>query len=199
MGTYTSNTLEGTINGTFSVEADAYGSLQLPGGITIENTLRRKTVKSYERVFTNSSQLIDIYTCRWYGQYNRYPLLVLTTIETISGTNTSISHQAAYNNIINSAPTVLDALTIDNSFDLYPNPVSNKLTINLNIHNSGEVVMDLYDIAGNKLHTLINQYTDEGEHIFEIFPQNLGLQNGMYLIKVNATGKILTKEFIYSE
>jgi len=198
-GTYQSKYIEGIVDGNYTVEADAYGTLLLPGDVSIKNTLRVKTVKTYDRIFENSIQHVIITTFRWYNSTNRYPLLVFTTINTTSGKNTSTARQAAYNNKVSSSAIQDAALSASNLLDFYPNPVNDDLNINFQLNNPGKVLIDLYDISGKKLCTLINEDYQPGSYDQKFDIQHLGLRNGSYLMKASLAGKHTTKEFIVSE
>ncbi len=197
-GTYSDNGIKAAIDGSYSVEADAYGKLILPGNVVANNTLRVKSVKNYSRIFSGSVQNIEIVTYRWYNKYNRYPLLVLTSIKATTGNSTSESHQAAYNNKLKSSPIKSTALA-ENDLSLYPNPVIDKLTVRYYVETAGPVLIELFDNTGKKIKSLQNNYMEQGNYSFEINTKDAGLPTGMYFIRAVISGNPVSKEFVLKD
>ncbi len=195
-GTYSANGIKATINGTYSVEADAWGKLILPGNVVATNTLRVKSVKDYDREFSSSTQHIEIITYRWYNENNRYPLLVLTSIKATTGSNSTYSYQAAYNNRLKSALSVENTKLDENALMLYPNPVVDKLTVKYHVETTGPVSIELFDNSGKKIKSLLDKNLIRGDYSLELDAQNNGLPSGMYYIRAIMSGKSVTKEFV---
>jgi len=69
----------------------------------------------------------------------------------------------------------------------YPNPFSLSTTISWHLENPGNTTIDIYDMMGRKVKTLVNQYYHHGNHNVKFSPVNLSpgvyyyqLQNGNY-------------------
>jgi hypothetical protein len=187
------------LSGTYEVTADGYGKLILPGMVTIENTLRVKTVKTYEMQLNGSMHYTEINTFRWYGAYNRYPLLVLTSIKTTTGTEVHIHYQAAYNNVVNSRLPETGNGIPTASIRAYPNPVTSLMNLEYALAEPGEVTIDLYAHTGKKIKTLINNYLEKGTYNLRLIPEEQELPAGLYIIKASFGETILTEEIIITE
>lgn len=180
----------GTINGTYTVEADAFGTLMLPGGKEFESTLRVKTTKSYETVFSSTTQEVVIVTYRWYNQTHRYPLLVLTEYTTKVGDKEIVNHQAAYNN---NAVNHIESLITEDVL-LFPNPASSALTLNLNSTKSGLLEFKIIDASGR----LIRQFNLEviaGHQSFDLSKEIKGLQPATYSLVIGSENDRIVKSF----
>jgi hypothetical protein len=181
----------GTISGNYTIEADAFGTLILPGGKQFESTLRVKTTKSYETVFSNSTQEVVIVTYRWYNQIHRYPLLVLTEYTTVVGDNEIVNHQAAYNN---NAVNYIESM-ITESVLLYPNPASSALTLELNSTKSGSLEFEIIDASGKSVRQF-NQEVIAGYQSFDLSDEIKGLQPATYMLIIGAENDKIIKSFI---
>jgi hypothetical protein len=184
------NVPTGSITGTYTVEADAFGTLILPGGKQFETTLRVKTIKSYENVFSNSTQEVEIITYRWYNESHRYPLLVLTEYTTKVGDNVNVNHQAAYNsNAVNHVvPLVVESIL------LYPNPASSALTLELNSQLTGSLEFELFDASGRSVRKF-NREVIPGHQSFNLSNEIKGLKPATYMIVIDNGKDKIVKNF----
>lgn len=185
----------GTISGTYTVEADAFGTLILPGGKQFETTLRVKTVKDYETVFSNSTQEVRIITYRWYNQAHRYPLLVLTEYTTTVGENTNVNHQAAYNsNAVNYiTPLVTESIL------LYPNPTASSLTLEMNSTLTGALNFEVIDASGRLVRKFEREVISAGQQSFNLSNEIKGLQPASYMMVIEYSNNKIVKNFTLSE
>ncbi len=77
--------------------------------------------------------------------------------------------------------------TAANSFALrqnYPNPFNASTTINYSLQKPGDVVLKIYNLAGQEVEILANGFQTAGEH--EITWQPQGLQSGIYFCRIKA-------------
>jgi hypothetical protein len=196
-GIYKTSKNETDISGTYEVVADGYGKLMLPGNVTYDNTLRVKTIKNYTRELENMGQDIEIITYRWYCEFHRYPLLVLTKIKSTTGSSISESYQAAYNNLVNTPAKLNKEKTVtDKLFEVYPNPVDNVLTVKYEVSEKSDVMIELFDLTGKKVKSLINKEMDSGLYSIELNVKDEEISKGTYLLKVKIDNKTRTKEII---
>lgn len=196
-GTYTTSDVSGSIEGTYEILADAYGTLILPD-VTIENAIRVKNTKYYTKTYNNYSTDIELETYRWYHQGNRYPLLVLTKVtSTNSNGNTYTSTQAAFKSEVNKNAIVENAVSIDNSINIYPNPVTDIVNISYTLLADEKVNISLYDISGKKLNTLMNESRKAGAHTesIEINKAHKGIGAG--ILKVETGNGTVTQSIIF--
>ncbi|HSW53722.1 MAG TPA: 5'-nucleotidase C-terminal domain-containing protein [Ignavibacteriaceae bacterium] len=81
----------------------------------------------------------------------------------------------------------------------YPNPFNPSTTINYSIAEAGNVELKVYDILGNEVATLVNEYKPEGKYEVE-FNSHSGevrnLTSGVYIYTLRISNYIQTKKMI---
>ncbi len=89
-----------------------------------------------------------------------------------------------------------DELGIPNSVELqqnYPNPFNPSTSINFGVPTSGKVTLEVFDVLGRKVATLINaENRVAGRHTINFDAQNLA--SGMYIYRLQAGNSVLTKK-----
>ena len=76
----------------------------------------------------------------------------------------------------------------------YPNPFNPATTIKYNLLKSGDVIFNIYNLAGQNIKTLVNGFQKMGEH--EITWQPEGLPNGIYFYRLQAGDYLESKKLI---
>lgn len=74
----------------------------------------------------------------------------------------------------------------------YPNPFNPSTTINYTLKTSGSVNLKVYDITGRLVQELVNGHKNAGEHTVSFNASNLA--SGLYIYRLHAAGKIITKK-----
>jgi PKD repeat protein len=69
----------------------------------------------------------------------------------------------------------------------HPNPFSTYTTLKYELAYDASVIMDVYDMQGNKIRELINEQQSEGEHLQQVYAT--GLNSGFYFIKMMVDGQ----------
>jgi protocatechuate 3,4-dioxygenase beta subunit len=69
----------------------------------------------------------------------------------------------------------------------YPNPYHKDISIPLTLHQSGRVVIELFDLNGKKLLVLHDNQLSEGDHTVSFTMDNLGLPVAPYLYQITFT------------
>ncbi|NOX85609.1 MAG: T9SS type A sorting domain-containing protein [Chlorobi bacterium] len=82
--------------------------------------------------------------------------------------------------------------------NVYPNPVHDRFTLSLNIINSGETTIGLYDIRGVKIATLKKQYLKAGVILFSFNLNDYNLPAGKYLISIVTENGRTVKKIIFN-
>jgi hypothetical protein len=86
------------------------------------------------------------------------------------------------------------------SFDLFqnqPNPVKEKTQINFELNSHGSVTLDLYDLLGNKITSLINQNLIAGNYSVPVETENVS--NGIYFYTLKKDGISKSMKMIISK
>jgi len=82
----------------------------------------------------------------------------------------------------------------------YPNPFTESSFISFRLKNPSEVTLQLFDISGKQISTLINQKPyPKGKHVTRIDAGKLGLQPGAYLVKLSTKKEQITTRIFLVE
>lgn len=93
-----------------------------------------------------------------------------------------------------------DYTSIDNfigeNFDLKinPNPIKSEAIINYNLENSSRVYINLYNLYGKKVRTLLNKQKEKGNHQINFYKN--GLSTGIYFLKFSTINNSKTIKII---
>ncbi len=196
-GSYKMGSQTSDIKGNYEVVADGSGTLILPDNYVVDNTLRVRTLKNYSYEMSGSGHLFEIVTYRWYCEWHRYPLLVLTQIKSTVNDHTGIAYQAAFNNELSRPAGEPDrTIRADYLFEVYPNPAEKLLNIIYTVEDESRVWFGLYDLSGKPLKVIYDQEMAAGTYHLELNLQDEGLNEGAYLLKTEIGGKTQTQKFM---
>lgn len=188
----------GSITGTYKISADGYGTLILPGNITVYNTLRVKSDKNYEQNIGLTRQEIKIETYRWYAESNRYPLLVLTEVTTNSSNK---SYQAAFNNEVLLPSALKESETkVDDNFTVLPNPVNDVFKIFISDDsNNSKMIFEFFDITGKKVNTVFDEHIPGQFYSKTLNTKEIGLEKGLYILRATVGENSYSKHLIVAQ
>ncbi len=74
----------------------------------------------------------------------------------------------------------------------YPNPFNPSTTIHYSLARAGKVVLKLYNMLGNEVRTVVNEWKEAGEYSVEC--KATGLPSGVYIYRLSAPGYSETKK-----
>jgi thiol-disulfide isomerase/thioredoxin len=116
----------------------------------------------------------------------------------VDGTMKTIGNGAAfgYKEVtefsVDSGVGIDDLAKVEESIEVFPNPVVNSSTIRFNLHQSSDVTVELYNSAGKLVRELANGYLQAGAN--DVTLSASGLTNGVYFIKINAGDQTITRK-----
>jgi PKD repeat protein len=93
----------------------------------------------------------------------------------------------------------IENISDPNHFNIYPNPVKNNSTIAYTLNGTANVKLDVYNVLGVKVQSLVNTQQEVGEYQFTFNPQNSQLKPGVYFISLTVDKKISTMRIIVME
>jgi len=160
---------------------------------------------------------LSISTFPWSGEYfNKIPIQIVAIPENnyyFSGWNGDISlnkdslNIMLLNDIFITANFVKDTLAqsinepavqeLSTTFFLaqnYPNPFNPTTTIRFQLAKSRRVVLNIYDVRGKKVTTLVDGFQDQGNHQIKFNATNLA--SGLYFYTLSVGDCVLTKKMI---
>jgi hypothetical protein len=81
---------------------------------------------------------------------------------------------------------------------IYPNPVSDISTIQFNLKESSDVLIEVYNIQGQRVNQLANGNLAQGTHEI-VWSVDSNVQNGIYFIKLQSGNDVITKKIFVSK
>lgn len=103
-----------------------------------------------------------------------------------SGLSITITPSETVSNEIDSKPI---GFTLDQN---YPNPFNPSTNIQYTLNTPGKVSLVVYNLMGQKVATLVNEIKTQGTHQVTWDASNIA--SGIYIYRLNAGGKMLTKQ-----
>ena len=165
----------------------------------LENAISGNVQTPYLIVDTRATTKVDSSTYRASGSIGPRQVAAMNDLR-FSLTNYSdikyLIEQGKFDNL-----TAIDDNpfnSVPNEFVLYqnyPNPFNPSTTISWNMKNSGKVTLKLFDVLGNELETIINEYQAAGFHsTFYII--NSKFSSGIYFYKLSTPNYSETKPMV---
>ncbi len=111
--------------------------------------------------------------------------------------NSIIANDTSYCILSNSLPNttrIFDS-TKTEILSNYPNPFSESTKIYFNVDKSSSILLELYDVLGNKVETLLEAKAKPGKYEFEYKPKKIS--QGNYFIVYTAKGEIYSRKILY--
>ena len=117
-----------------------------------------------------------------------------------NGSSSGDQWNHATNFLINVTTSVENENNIIKSFELfqnYPNPFNPTTTISYNLKNDGFVVLSIFNLYGEKVAEIVNEYQKEGYHSVEFDASRYNLSSGSYFYVLSTNGEVGIKKFVY--
>ena len=187
------------IAGSYSVRADAYGRLILPGGHEVTDALRVVSKRSYDVLLGDLPNHNEITTYRWYARNERFPLAVLTSYSSTACGQGNISYQAAYRIPSSQKEAVNPDLPGITHLKVFPNPVENEFTIDYHLSSDAAVLLELYDNTGKKIATLLKEQKRAGSHQEYIQTEKYSMYPGVYFVRSLIGEQSQSTSFVFAE
>jgi len=191
-------------SGTTTVDADAWGTLDLPFGVSIDSVLR---VKTTENLVTDTiviplppiTILPVVISAEYINYYkpsiSKYPLLSF-----INGTYTQDNNTLDSSRVIISQYPIASLTSIEEkaseiNVELFPNPSNNGLTtLSFELENSTAVTIEILNAVGQSVKQLFSGNLAQGENNLKI--KTSDLSKGLYFVNINIDNKITTTKLL---
>ncbi|MCQ2207266.1 MAG: T9SS type A sorting domain-containing protein [Paludibacteraceae bacterium] len=193
-GSYNTGATVEPITGSYTSEADAWGTLELPDGNIYNNVLRVKLTKNYQQQSGSLTYTIQTVRYQYYAEGVRYPVLIVLENHVASDCNCTCGNytteQAYYlPGAQAESKQVLSGKSVaDNSvrINVYPNPFRETLNASVKINNATEANVDIVDAAGRKIKDFGSYNLVEGENAVTL--ETADIVPGNYFIRVSVDG-----------
>ncbi|MCX7985625.1 MAG: T9SS type A sorting domain-containing protein [Bacteroidales bacterium] len=172
-----------TVSGTYEVFADAYGTIILPNQVVIDNVLRVKQTRTIQ--FGQGSSITEI-TYRWYSADVRYPVFVIIKYVTPQHSYTSETAMYAHAGTHKKSATAVEQTISNSTFEVFPNPFDNQVTLRIKLANTSKLTIELYDLSGKLIHSFYKHHRfTAGEQDLVLSTEKFRLQNSYYYLKIS--------------
>jgi hypothetical protein len=198
-GTYTKNGENSTIDGTYKIVADAWGTLLLPNGKTLKNVLRVKTYEEYNQ-YAETTYHIIANKYAFYSSDSSYPVLQIKDgdITCDCGCN-----RREYNAFFNESVTSTLNNNINNknnsgspkfTYEVFPNPFQTEFKLNYSIQASAKINITILDLSGKQIQVLLNSTQEQGT--YSIIANLDGPHGAVFILKMEVNDVVYSEKII---
>ena len=204
---YNNSNLEFKRAGSYSTEADATGTLVMPGGQVLKNVLRVKMTEKYiEQACSNIE--VEYVKYVWYIEEYRYPVFAVhditytypdgkvTTKRNACVTIASLEQAADIPVYESDTPSVTKKNTqIEIEHSVYPNPYSDLLHITYTLDKPTTVNISLYSLSGNLISNIVQGKVQDGvQHI--TYTPKYNENTGAYYLRLQFGDKVYVRALV---
>jgi hypothetical protein len=192
------------VEGTYSSEADGYGVLKLPNGVTLSNVLRVKTTEEQKRLYGNVVSNAEV-KYLWYSQDFRYPVFVIIQHNIDQAGEAKSVGKSAYVNIAalsapqaaagqaGDEPQLATANLPEVEYSIYPNPVNDISAITYKLPSDAKVSIAVYSVTSVCVRKIVNNEAQQaGEYTY---PCALTTP-GTYFVRFAFGDKVYTEQIV---
>jgi|GEM_PF-2145019 len=131
-------------------------------------------------------------------------LLTVDTLHMSFGSywaNDSAGNELLFNNadyeivVVPLGTTVAEAAG-SSSISVYPNPYSDHTEIGYALKNRSDVSVEVFNAIGQKVETLASGSQPAGNYRYDFSAKKLGMEAGVYFVKINIDGRITMKKIV---
>ena len=92
--------------------------------------------------------------------------------------------------------TIAEPLT---ELELYPNPTSNVATLSYQLKKEAEVQVSVFNSLGQEVTVLAQGSQAQGAHQLEVSRSELGLDAGIYFVRITASDQLTTQKLVLAD
>lgn len=173
--------------GTSTITADGYGTVTTPAG-TYANVMRIHLVQVYKDSAIGFPIMIN-YTNDQYGWVKPGTHYFLATTFTLTSSSGVSSGGSYLNSIVSSVEENENLLS---SFNLFPNPASENLSVTCNLEANKPCELFIYNGTGQMVKHITESETVVGENKFKL--EISDLSSGIYYLQMNVEGVLVKNQ-----
>ena len=120
------------------------------------------------------------------------------TIQAETGANNNNSYGFYYLGAIEMTKTdttlSLDSFSVNGLVNIYPNPSSEYVNISLSLKEAARVKINLYNISGKIVKTILNENKSAGSFIETWYRANVA--SGIYVLEIDTDGRVYNSKLV---
>jgi hypothetical protein len=142
----------------------------------------------------NNTELTFTYSFETDESWNTDNMEIIAFIQDNDSHEILNADKAIFNTVVNISKIYINNIGLKS----YPNPFNNTVTISVNINQSSNTIINIYDINGKLIKCINNSYLPKGETIFYWTPSEY-TANGIYFIKAVSQNSINIKKILLNK
>jgi len=202
------------IIGNYTLKADAYGVVMLPGNI-MKKVLRVK--QTTNTVQFSKCHVIEVQTQRyvWYAADEKFPLIstIITERQFANGEtersektfiNERVYHckdeRVYHNDDYPLTTSVFEGESGFLNYSVFPNPFNDDIKINYELAEKTNMHIGIYDVTGKRVYDLVsNEKQPQGVYSYRLNASDISLTPGIYFIKFEFDNNVITEKIIRTQ
>jgi hypothetical protein len=197
-GTITATALTFIRTGSINVNADGWGTINLPAG-SFSNALRVHTILDITDSIGGGFPIVVrtlTHTYQWYVPGKKFPVFAVIIVSNTTLAGTTTTKQVYYSPNQTVGINVLST-SVPEKFELsqnYPNPFNPETKIKFSLPENAEVRLKIFDITGREAASLVNERLSAGT--YEADWRAEGFNSGVYFYTLTANGNTITRKML---
>ncbi len=188
-------------SGSLSVINDSYGSIRLPDGRTLPAARLKFIRENFDTTFVSGIPLmtssLKVTSYEWFIASAKFPVVQVAYY--VQNTNGSINSfkKVEYNPSSTTGVDNRELEGVSSSFVLnqnFPNPFNPATTISFKLAKRGKVSLNVYNMIGEVVATLINEELNEG--IYAVPFDGQELSSGTYFYRLQLGNQVQTRKLV---
>lgn len=196
------NGTETEITGNYKIEADAYGTVILPGNNNI-NALRIKIESLSVQVSRCREARIHSIKYLWYSDIQKYPVASLLMEKRYFCDGKETENQSFWINqsffekqVVSPEENFLE-MELSSEMSIFPNPLKEEAQIKIRLFDDSYCKILLKGVLGNQISEIVNnQFFKAGVYYFLINKNQLSLLPGIYFVELYANNQKIVKKIV---
>lgn len=183
------------IDGSYSLVADAWGTLILPNKKILKNVLRVKFIQDYFQPHSGILYHVRVVRYLFYSENYRYPVLQIkdALIDCDCSCKSRDYEAYFYEKTINIDKDKKQKNLPNFTYEIVKNPFETELQVDYSIQSEAKIRMDLFDLKGKQIKVLLNEKKNEG--VYSLV-KKLDLPDAPYVLKIEVDGVIFSEKVI---
>lgn len=165
-----------------------------PGGGTIRGTVTDATGSFSLGVLDNGNYeiFVDMPGLYMAGTYS----FTIAGGTVVNGLDFSVGTHSIHPNVIATTLQSIEKTSSNDMIAAYPNPYDSYSTISINLIESGDVTLEVYNILGEKIQILEKSQKNAGKYKYNFSAKSINQSAGMYFVRLTSANKTYTLKLI---